>query len=87
MIEPSGPNFIPKDACSKNHISNRIVNGKEAPLGAFPYQVSLRKDFRHRCGGSIINNRWILTAAHCVQEYDISLNKIILLLKNYKKLF
>ena len=45
----------------------QIVGGRDASSGMFPYQVSLRQNGRHFCGGSIISNRHILTAAHCVQ--------------------
>ncbi|XP_076394333.1 transmembrane protease serine 9 [Megachile rotundata] len=48
-------------------LDSRIVGGREAPSGKFPYQVSLRQNGRHFCGGSIISSRYILTAAHCVQ--------------------
>ncbi|CAL7948237.1 unnamed protein product [Xylocopa violacea] len=46
---------------------SQIVGGKDAPVGKFPYQVSLRNRGSHFCGGSVINSRYILTAAHCVQ--------------------
>ncbi|XP_076620357.1 transmembrane protease serine 9-like [Colletes latitarsis] len=46
---------------------SQIVGGKDANAGQFPYQVSLRKNGNHFCGGSILNNRYILTAAHCVK--------------------
>lgn len=47
---------------------NRIHGGQEATKGQFPHQVSLRLYqfiFIHICGGSIISDRWVLTAGHC----------------------
>lgn len=52
------------------NINELIVGGATAIDGAYPWQVSLRRSANgnHFCGGSIISNRWIVTAAHCVQE-------------------
>ncbi|GAB1867485.1 Chymotrypsin-1-like [Camponotus japonicus] len=46
--------------------SPRIVGGKDAPIGKYPYQISFRLFDSHTCGGSIIDNSNVLTAAHCV---------------------
>ncbi|XP_011871426.1 PREDICTED: chymotrypsin-1-like isoform X2 [Vollenhovia emeryi] len=43
-----------------------IVGGQDAVPGEFPHQVSLRYQGSHVCGGSIIGQYKILTAAHCV---------------------
>ncbi|XP_050315937.1 trypsin 5G1-like [Anthonomus grandis grandis] len=46
----------------------QVVGGRNATDKEFPYTVSLRGENQlHYCGGSIISQKWILTAGHCTQ--------------------
>ncbi|XP_060534919.1 chymotrypsin-2-like [Cylas formicarius] len=53
-------------SCTAFVVDPRIVNGTDASEGEFPYVVSLRYNLSHVCGASILSDRFILTAAHCV---------------------
>ncbi|XP_076376155.1 chymotrypsin-2 [Megalopta genalis] len=44
----------------------RIVGGRNATPGKFPYQACILKRSYFICGGSIISENLILTAAHCI---------------------
>ena len=51
-------------------VQSRIIGGQEAIPHEFPWQIyytyDAGKDRAWSCGGSILNEEWILTAAHCV---------------------
>uniref|UniRef100_A0A3B3X9G8 Peptidase S1 domain-containing protein n=1 Tax=Poecilia mexicana TaxID=48701 RepID=A0A3B3X9G8_9TELE len=48
----------------------RIVGGRSVAPGEIPWQVLFRPKPSGRlfCGGSILSERWVITAAHCLRE-------------------
>ena len=58
-----------KKFAKTSETENRIVGGKEAEVNEYPWMVNLIMEIsiiKFTCGGSLISDSWILTAAHCV---------------------
>lgn len=48
--------------------ASRVVGGNPSQPAAWPWLVSIYKNGIFHCGGVLINEQWIVTAAHCVDR-------------------
>lgn len=66
-----------QDGCGRRLVNRKalIKNGYPSNEGDWPwhaaiYHIGVNLDIAFKCGGSILNSNSILTAAHCVHEYN-----------------
>uniref|UniRef100_A0A6Q2YIA8 trypsin n=1 Tax=Esox lucius TaxID=8010 RepID=A0A6Q2YIA8_ESOLU len=62
----------------------RIIGGKDAPLGSFPWQVLITDP--HKGGGIVIGDYWIMTAAHVLHGNTRQRVKVYVGVKNLENL-
>ena len=53
--------------CGEAQRATRIVGGVETEVSEYPWQAGLvsKGSSSVFCGGSLVNSKWVLTAAHC----------------------
>ncbi|CAB0034979.1 unnamed protein product [Trichogramma brassicae] len=61
--------YIP---CGITNKQKRIVGGVETQINEYPWVALLLYRGRFYCGGSVINSKYVLTAAHCVDRFSKS---------------
>ncbi|KAJ8925924.1 hypothetical protein NQ315_009776 [Exocentrus adspersus] len=75
-VKPVTSNLLPSNDVCGLGTQDRIYGGEEAGLTEFPWMalVEYERENGRRgfyCGGVLINNKYVLTAAHCVKGKDL----------------
>lgn len=59
--------------CGIPNTSTRVIGGHETQVNEYPWiGLMLIGTNRVLCGSSLINDRYVLTAAHCIDGFNIS---------------
>uniref|UniRef100_A0A8C8SLF5 Granzyme M n=1 Tax=Pelusios castaneus TaxID=367368 RepID=A0A8C8SLF5_9SAUR len=69
----------------QGQLQSLIIGGRDASPHSRPYMVSIQKGGSHICGGSLIKERWVLTAAHCLPCQGEEALKVVVGLHQLKK--
>ncbi|EDV94460.1 GH19618 [Drosophila grimshawi] len=70
-IDPSGMKLLNSVTECGKKTNTKLSGGDETRIGEFPWLVLLKYETSGRpflCGGSLITDRFVLTAAHCVNQ-------------------
>ncbi len=68
-----GDHFIPFNTGYPQEDGAKIIGGEDADIADYPWQVYvsyITGGYIYTCGGTIIADNWIMTAAHCTTDKD-----------------
>ncbi|XP_032596341.1 serine protease easter [Drosophila grimshawi] len=70
-VNSTNTNLLPQPGQCGNLLSNRIYGGVKTKIDEYPWMALIEYtkgggNKGHHCGGSLINNRYVVTASHCV---------------------
>uniref|UniRef100_A0AAR5PNW0 Peptidase S1 domain-containing protein n=1 Tax=Dendroctonus ponderosae TaxID=77166 RepID=A0AAR5PNW0_DENPD len=64
--------------CGVSNHENRIVGGRPTGINHYPWIARIVYDGHFHCGGSLVAESYVLTAAHCVRKLRRSKIRVIL---------
>ncbi|KAL0134164.1 hypothetical protein PUN28_001180 [Cardiocondyla obscurior] len=73
------PNICNDCVCGVGR-KTRIVGGNVTSVYDYPWLVSLNKNGKFYCAGTLISRKHVLTAAHCLEGFDFRTIKLIFLM-------
>ncbi|KAG1671571.1 Proclotting enzyme [Nymphon striatum] len=69
--------LFPKECGFTRGTSLRVVGGRESDIGTWPWMAAIYAvidgNSVFHCGGAVINNKYVITAAHCIEFPDGSM--------------
>ncbi|KAI1290130.1 Serine proteinase stubble [Halotydeus destructor] len=80
--------LAPRPGCGVRPLrpKGRVVGGRNAHFGEWPWQVLIKEStllglfMKTKCGGVLIDDKWVLTAAHCQPGF---LSKLLVIVGEY----
>ncbi|XP_069057773.1 serine protease 27-like [Pleurodeles waltl] len=67
-----------KRGCGKPVSRTHPDNGQEVQTGEWPWQVSILANGIHVCGGTLISEKWVVSAAQCFLYISLSTITVVL---------
>lgn len=74
VTPPTKPINPSAEQCGIGNDEYKVIGGTYANLGEHPWAALLQYQSKgkvsFKCGGTLINRRYVLTAAHCINERE-----------------
>ncbi|XP_058522762.1 serine protease 33-like [Ochotona princeps] len=70
--EKENPMSLLESICGRPAVTSGIASGRQATVGQWPWQASIRQGSLHICSATLISKKWVLTMASCFWSKDVT---------------